>query len=37
MREMENPTGDALAPLRLRNPHWADQMADLLKKAGWQQ
>jgi pentatricopeptide repeat protein len=37
MREMENPSGDALAPLRLRNPHWADEMAHLLKKAGWQQ
>ncbi|RWM23558.1 MAG: transcriptional regulator [Mesorhizobium sp.] len=37
MREMENPSGDALAPLRLRNPHWANEMAHLLKKAGWQQ
>jgi TolB-like protein len=36
MREMENPSGDALAPFRLRNPHWADEMAHLLKKAGWQ-
>ncbi|TJW06909.1 MAG: transcriptional regulator [Mesorhizobium sp.] len=36
MREIENPSGDALGPLRLRNPHWADEMAHLLRKAGWQ-
>jgi hypothetical protein len=37
MREMESPSGDALGPLRLRNPHWANEMAHLLKKADWQQ
>jgi TolB-like protein len=33
MREMENPPGDALQPLRSRSPHWAETIADLLKKA----
>ena len=37
MRQLEKPSGDALGPLRLRNPHWADELASLLKKAGWQQ
>jgi TolB-like protein len=35
MRDMENPSRDALEPLRLRNPHWAEELADLLKKTGW--
>ncbi|WP_370463099.1 winged helix-turn-helix domain-containing tetratricopeptide repeat protein [Mesorhizobium sp.] len=34
MRDMENPAGDALAPLRLRNPHWADEIAHLLLECG---
>jgi TolB-like protein len=33
MQEMENPPGDALQPLRSRNPHWAEAIADFLKKA----
>lgn len=33
MREMENPPGDALQPLRSRSPHWAEAITDLLKKA----
>jgi TolB-like protein len=35
MRDVENPSGDALEPLRCRNPQWAAEIADLLKKAGW--
>lgn len=34
MRQMEKPLGDALQPLRSRSPHWAEAIADLLKKAG---
>jgi TolB-like protein len=37
MRQLEKPSGDALGPLRLRNPHWANELASLLKKAGWQE
>jgi len=37
MRQLENPSGDALEPLRLRNPHWTHELANLLKKAGWQE
>ena len=33
MRGMED-LGDALEPLRFRNPHWAEELANLLKKAG---
>ena len=33
MREMENPPGDALQPLRSRSPLWAETIVDLLKKA----
>ena len=33
MRGMED-AGDALGPLRFRNPHWAEELANLLKKAG---
>jgi tetratricopeptide (TPR) repeat protein len=36
MRQLEEPSGDALGPLRLRNPRWVDELASLLKKAGWQ-
>jgi len=37
MRQLEKPSGDALGPLRLRNPHWTNELASLLKKAGWQE
>jgi TolB-like protein len=37
MRQLDKPTGDALGPLRLRNPHWVDELASLLTKAGWQE
>jgi len=37
MRQLEEPSGDALGPLRLRNPHWTHELANLLKKAGWQE
>jgi hypothetical protein len=37
MRQLEEPSGDALGPLRLRNPNWVDELACLLKKAGWQE
>jgi TolB-like protein len=37
MRQLEEPSGDALGPLRLRNPHWMDQLASLLEKAGWRE
>jgi len=33
MRGMED-SGDALEPLRFRNPHWAQELANLLTKAG---
>ncbi|QRM55241.1 transcriptional regulator [Sinorhizobium sp. BG8] len=32
MSEMENPPGDALEPLRQRNPHWQERLAELLKQ-----
>lgn len=32
MRQLEEPSGDALRPLRSRNPHWMEQLASLLKK-----
>lgn len=34
MRRMEKPSGDTLGPLRLRNPHWTDELTSLLKKSG---
>ncbi|MGX9180581.1 winged helix-turn-helix domain-containing tetratricopeptide repeat protein [Mesorhizobium sp. BHbdii] len=34
MRDMDTPSGDAMAPLRLRSPHWAEEIALLLKEAG---
>jgi TolB-like protein len=37
MRQLEEPSGDALGPLRLRNPHWMNQLASLLEKAGWRE
>jgi TolB-like protein len=37
MRQLEEPSGDALGPFRLRNPHLTDELASLLKKAGWQE
>jgi TolB-like protein len=33
-RHVAKPQGDALAPLRARNRHWADQIAHMLAKAG---
>jgi TolB-like protein len=35
MAKLEDPLGDALAPLKRRNPHWIRKMASLLRKAGW--
>jgi TolB-like protein len=35
MARAENPLGDALAPLKRRNPHWTKEMTALLRKAGW--
>ena len=32
MSEMENPPGDALEPLRQRNPHWQERLAELLQQ-----
>jgi TolB-like protein len=37
MHQLEEPSGDALGPLRLRNPHWTNELASLLEKAGWQE
>lgn len=37
MRRLEGPSADALGPLRLRNRHWTNELASLLKKAGWQE
>lgn len=37
MRQLEKPSGDALGPLRSRNPHWVNELASLLKKASWQE
>jgi TolB-like protein len=37
MRQLEEPSGDALGPLRLRNPHWMDQLTSLLEKAAWRE
>ncbi|WP_298370517.1 winged helix-turn-helix domain-containing protein [uncultured Bradyrhizobium sp.] len=37
MRQLEELSADALGPLRLRNRHWMDEVASLLKKAGWQE
>lgn len=34
MRHLPTPQGDALAPLRARNPDWAQRIADMLEKAG---
>jgi TolB-like protein len=33
MTHLQTPAGDALTPLRDRNPHWRDRMRDLLAKA----
>ena len=30
---LEKPAGDVLAPLRARNPHWTQQMSDMLQQA----
>jgi TolB-like protein len=35
MAQLQRPSGDALAPLKERNPQWRDQMVDLLRRAGW--
>src|SRR5262245_23363080 len=35
MAKAEDPLGDALAPLKRRNPHWIKKMTVLLRKAGW--
>jgi TolB-like protein len=35
MARVEDPLGDALAPLKRRNPHWTREMTALLRKAGW--
>ena len=32
----EEPSGDALAPFKLRNPHWIGEMTALLRKVEWQ-
>lgn len=32
MSEMENPSGDALEPLRQRNSYWQERLAELLKQ-----
>ncbi|MCP4620290.1 MAG: transcriptional regulator [Bradyrhizobium sp.] len=29
------PAGSGLGPLKLRNPHWADRLANLLRHTGW--
>jgi TolB-like protein len=34
MTELDAPAGDALEPLRQRNPHWKDMLARLLAAAG---
>lgn len=36
MRALEPGSGDALAPLRRRNPRWADQLTGWLRQAGWE-
>lgn len=33
MRKLAKPPSDALGPMRLRNPHWVDQLESLLKRA----
>jgi TolB-like protein len=35
MAKVEDPLGDALAPLKRRNPQWIKAMSALLRKAGW--
>jgi pentatricopeptide repeat protein len=37
MRLLEEPSGDALGPLRLLNPHWTGELMSLLKKVGWRE
>jgi tetratricopeptide (TPR) repeat protein len=32
IRKLVTPPGDTLGPLRLRNPHWVDQLESLLKR-----
>lgn len=34
MAKVKDPLGDALAPLKRRNPHWIKEMTALLRKAG---
>ena len=34
---LEEPSGDALAPFKRRNPHWIEEMTALLRKVGWQE
>jgi TolB-like protein len=33
MAQLEKPSGDALAPLRLRNPNWAEQLSNWVSRA----
>jgi TolB-like protein len=33
MAQLEMPSGDALAPLRLRNPNWAEQLSSWVSRA----
>jgi TolB-like protein len=33
IRKLARPPGDTLGPVRLRNPHWVDQLERLLKRA----
>jgi tetratricopeptide (TPR) repeat protein len=35
MAKVEDPLGDALAPLKRRNPQWIKRMSALLHRAGW--
>ncbi|HKX06720.1 MAG TPA: winged helix-turn-helix domain-containing protein [Stellaceae bacterium] len=37
MRSLEKSAGDALMPLKTRNPQWREQLLDALRKAGWQE
>jgi hypothetical protein len=34
LAKLETPPGDALAPLKLRHPGWAEQLSTLLRRAG---
>jgi adenylate cyclase len=35
MRQLERPSSDVFAPLKLHNPQWAEEMASMLQEAGW--